>query len=164
MSRGSPPSSSGRKKNPPGPAINNNWSLKTIFNRKILQVLQAGFFSNLFARDARVQWLKVLARPLSAVHRYFCLRQRQVAPSVNRPQHRDYLTLIKKCAGFFFQPLLRRRAIARNVCYIPYPIGEKHTISTFVDQTHIQRTRPHRKTVSFKTSLPVLLQPPTEHR
>ena len=27
----------------------------------------------------------------------------------------------------------------------PYPIGEKHTISTFVDQAHIQRTRPRRK-------------------
>ena len=28
-------------------------------------------------------------------------------------------------------------------------------ISTFVDQTHIQPTCPHRKTVFFKTSLPV---------
>ena len=35
--------------------------------------------------------------------------------------------------------------------------GDKHTISTFVDQTHIQRTRPRRKTVFFKTSLRVLL-------
>ena len=35
--------------------------------------------------------------------------------------------------------------------------GEKHTISTFVDQTHIQCTRPRRKkAVFFKTSLPVL--------
>ena len=31
-----------------------------------------------------------------------------------------------------------------------------HTISTFVDQTHIQRSRPRRKTVFFKTSLRVL--------
>ena len=31
-----------------------------------------------------------------------------------------------------------------------------HTISTFVDQTHIQRTRPRKKTVFFKTSLRVL--------
>ena len=31
----------------------------------------------------------------------------------------------------------------------PYPTGEKHTISTFVDQTHIQRTRPHRKNRVF---------------
>ena len=30
--------------------------------------------------------------------------------------------------------------------------GEKHTISTLVDQTHIQRTRPRRKTVFLKTS------------
>ena len=37
----------------------------------------------------------------------------------------------------------------------PYPTGDKHTISTFVDQTHIQRTRPHRKNSFFKTSLPV---------
>ena len=35
----------------------------------------------------------------------------------------------------------------------PYPTGNKQTISTFVDQTHIQRTRPRRKTVFFKTSL-----------
>ena len=26
----------------------------------------------------------------------------------------------------------------------PYPTGNKHTISIFVDQTHIQRTRPRR--------------------
>ena len=31
----------------------------------------------------------------------------------------------------------------------PYPTGDKHTISTFVYQTHIQRTRPRRKTVLF---------------
>ena len=35
------------------------------------------------------------------------------------------------------------------------PTGDKHIISTFVDQTHIQRTRPRRKTVFFKTSLRV---------
>ena len=32
----------------------------------------------------------------------------------------------------------------------------KHHIPTFVDQTHVQRTRPCRKTVFFKTSLPNL--------
>ena len=37
----------------------------------------------------------------------------------------------------------------------PYHTGDKHTISTFVDRTHIQRTRPRRKTVFVKTSLPV---------
>ena len=43
---------------------------------------------------------------------------------------------------------------ARNVSYkTPYPTDDKHTISTFVNQTHIQRTRPRRKTVFFKTSL-----------
>ena len=31
----------------------------------------------------------------------------------------------------------------------------KHNISTFVDQTHIQHTRPRRKTVLFKTILPI---------
>ena len=35
------------------------------------------------------------------------------------------------------------------------PTGE-NTISTFVDQTHIQRTRQCRKTFFFKTSLPML--------
>ena len=34
--------------------------------------------------------------------------------------------------------------------------GEKHTISTFVNQTHIQRTRPAEKTVFFNTSLLVI--------
>ena len=38
-----------------------------------------------------------------------------------------------------------------------YPTGDKHTLSTFVDQTHIQRTRLRRKTVCFKTSLPVIM-------
>ena len=56
-----------------------------------------------------------------------------------------------------FPSLLRRRANARNVSKTPYPTDDKHTISTFVDQTHIQRTRPRRKTVLFKTSLRVLI-------
>ena len=48
------------------------------------------------------------------------------------------------------------KANAQNVSYTPYPTGEKHTISTFVDQTHIQLTRQHRKKTSFfKTSLTV---------
>ena len=34
---------------------------------------------------------------------------------------------------------------------------QRRTISTFVDHTHIQRTRPRRKTVFFKTSLPVFI-------
>ena len=41
------------------------------------------------------------------------------------------------------------------ISHTPYPTGDKHTISTFVDQTHIQRIRPRRKTVFFKTSLRV---------
>ena len=43
------------------------------------------------------------------------------------------------------------------VCFSPvgYLTGEKHTISTFVDQTHIQRTRPRSKAVFLKTSLPM---------
>ena len=40
--------------------------------------------------------------------------------------------------------------------------GDKHTISTFVDQTHIQRTRPRRKTVFFKTSLRALINKQTD--
>ena len=35
---------------------------------------------------------------------------------------------------FKYISLLRRRGNARNVSYTPYPTGEKHTISTFVDQ------------------------------
>ena len=46
--------------------------------------------------------------------------------------------------------LLRRRANGWNVSYTSNPTGEKHTISIVVDQTRIQLTRPHRKTVSFK--------------
>ena len=38
----------------------------------------------------------------------------------------------------------------------PYLTGDKHNISTFVDETYIQRTCPRRKTVFFKTSLPVI--------
>ena len=34
--------------------------------------------------------------------------------------------------------LLWRRANARNVSYTPNPTGEKHTISTFVGQIHVQ--------------------------
>ena len=52
-----------------------------------------------------------------------------------------------------FRALALCRANARNVSLTPYPTGDKHTISTFVDQTHIQRTRPRRKTVFFRTSL-----------
>ena len=44
-----------------------------------------------------------------------------------------------------FSRLLRRRARARNVSYTPYSTGDRHTISTFVDKTHIQRTCPRRK-------------------
>ena len=52
--------------------------------------------------------------------------------------------------------VLRRRANARNVSYTSNPTGEKYTISTFVDQTHIQKSRQRRKNrVFFKTSLPV---------
>ena len=39
-------------------------------------------------------------------------------------------------------------------CIAHIPQANKHTISTFVNQTHIQCTRPRRKTVFFKTSLP----------
>ena len=35
------------------------------------------------------------------------------------------------------------------ISHTPYPTGDKHTISTFVDQTHIQRIRPRRKTFFF---------------
>ena len=52
-----------------------------------------------------------------------------------------------------FPSLLQRRANTQNVSKTPYPTGDKHTISTFVDQTHIQCTRPRRS--FFKTSLPV---------
>ena len=45
--------------------------------------------------------------------------------------------------------LLQRRANGRNVSYTPYPTGEKHTISTFVDQTRIQLTRQSRKKSFF---------------
>ena len=45
----------------------------------------------------------------------------------------------------------------------PPPPSHTHThtrptpLSTFADQTHIQRSRPRRKTVFFKTSLPVFI-------
>ena len=45
---------------------------------------------------------------------------------------------------------IQRRANARNVSYTPYPIGEKHTISTFVDQTRVQLTRLRRKKQFFQ--------------
>ena len=48
------------------------------------------------------------------------------------------------------------------VCFSPMGYGEKYTISTFADQTHIQRTRPRRKTVFLKTSLSLKLKYPTE--
>ena len=55
--------------------------------------------------------------------------------------------------------LLRRRANARNISYTPYPTGEKHTISTFVDQTRTQLTHQRRnRQFLSKTSLPVLLK------
>ena len=41
-------------------------------------------------------------------------------------------------------------ANARNVSYTPYPTGEKHTISTFVDQTRIQLTHQRRKNSFFQ--------------
>ena len=48
------------------------------------------------------------------------------------------------------QSLLRRRANARNISKTPYSTGEKHTIATFVDQTHILLTRPRRKNSFFQ--------------
>ena len=39
------------------------------------------------------------------------------------------------CIMYTGLSLLRRRANARNGSYTLYPTGEKHTISTFVDQT-----------------------------
>ena len=57
----------------------------------------------------------------------------------------------------------RRRANARNVSYTPNLTGEKHTIPTFADQTHIQLTCQRRKTqFIFKTSLPVFFPFNTE--
>ena len=53
---------------------------------------------------------------------------------------------------------LTRRANARNVGYTPNHTGEKHTISSFVDQSRIQFTRQFRKTAFFKTSLSVFVR------
>ena len=39
------------------------------------------------------------------------------------------------CIMYTGLSLLRRRANAQNGSYTLYPTGEKHTISTFVDQT-----------------------------
>ena len=50
----------------------------------------------------------------------------------------------------FSSCLLRRRANARNVSYTPYPTGEKHTISTFDDQTCIHLARQRRKKGFFQ--------------
>ena len=61
------------------------------------------------------------------------------------------------CVLYMLLSLLRRRANARNVSYTPYPTGEKHIISTFVDQTRIQLTRQRRKNSFFKTSLTVFM-------
>ena len=52
--------------------------------------------------------------------------------------------------------MLRRRDNAQNVSYTPYPTDEKHSLSTFVDQTYIQLTRRRKKTFFFQTSLPIL--------
>ena len=41
--------------------------------------------------------------------------------------------------------LLRRRANVRNVSLTPYPTGDKHNISTFVDQTHKKDRDDRRK-------------------
>ena len=55
--------------------------------------------------------------------------------------------------------LLRRRANARNVSYTPNHSGQKQTISTLVDKTHIQRTLQRRKdSFCFKTNLPVRME------
>ena len=55
----------------------------------------------------------------------------------------------------YFYSRLRRWAKARDLSYTPSPTGEKHTISTFVDLTRMQRTRQRRKNIFFKTSLQV---------
>ena len=57
----------------------------------------------------------------------------------------------------------RRWANAQNVNYTPNLTGEKHTIPTLADQTHIQLTCQRRKTqFIFKTSLPVFFPFNTE--
>ena len=50
------------------------------------------------------------------------------------------------------QSLIRRRANARNISETPYPTGDKHTISTFVDQTHTQNLLLTRCFMSFHES------------
>ena len=58
-------------------------------------------------------------------------------------------------SGLFKSSLLRRRAFITLKTSAKHHIPRVTNISTFVDQTHIQRTRPRRKTVFFKTSLPL---------
>ena len=62
-----------------------------------------GAFQHPVHSKCMVQWLTVLARLLSVVHNDFGLRQ-QVTSSVNRPQHREYSTLIEKCVESFKSP------------------------------------------------------------
>ena len=42
------------------------------YNKIQVQVLPAGLFNNLLTTNALIQWLRVLARPLSAVHNFLC--------------------------------------------------------------------------------------------
>ena len=62
--------------------------------------------------------------------------------------HNEWLLVLVKICVYISKAcicLLQQRANARNVSYTPNPTGEKHTISTFVDQTRIQLTRQRRK-------------------
>ena len=61
--------------------------------------------------------------------------------SITNYLNADYPTILS---------LLQRRANARNVSYTSKPTGEKHAISTFVDQIRIQLTRLRRKNRCFQ--------------
>ena len=72
--------------------------------------------------------------------------------------HNEWLLVLVKICVYISKAyicLLQQRANTRTlVSYTPNPTGEKHTISTFVDQTRIQLTRQRRKKqLFFKTSL-----------
>ena len=68
------------------PVISFGLSLGVTYIHTSFQVLPAGLFSNLFTYECKVRWLRVLARPLQAVHNGFLA------------------TLIDKCVGSFKSP------------------------------------------------------------
>ena len=60
------------------------------------QYINSAFQVSPWGFSATRHELRVLVRPLSAVHNDFCLK-----PSVNRTQHRDYPIFLEKYVGSY---------------------------------------------------------------